>query len=215
MKASRDPSDGEQLQPPLPRQDSLGQTTEPGQTQEDPVLGTCLVFHGRRFWLWGRIAFLILFTLCSLVLAALGESGFRSSLAHNNLILALWPLMLVLSVVFGWGIVLALLDAIGPRYAELRVGDNGFAMTKGGDRADVYWSSVRAIAVDTSFWRQPCVRVTLDHRRAVKRNGQSQVNESLLIRTDLMSLKAQQIAVEMSAARARGHDLCKPSSRDK
>jgi hypothetical protein len=174
----------------------------------DPVLGTYLEFRGRRSWWWRRIALYILFVVCSLIFLALGESGYQPGLPHNALILSLWPLMLPLLVVFGWGLVLALLDGIGPRYVELRVGETGFALTKGKVRRDVSWSSVRAIEIDSSFsfWRPSSVRVTLKHPRGRPRQDQPRPEDSISIRTDLMSLRALEIVSEMSAAHERWHD---------
>jgi hypothetical protein len=86
-----------------------------------------LAFSGRRDWLWRRIFLFVLGTFAAIIFLCLGASGYQSSVPHNNVLLAFWPLGGVLAVVLGLGVVLAIRDAFGPHYVELRIGEQGLS----------------------------------------------------------------------------------------
>lgn len=184
---------------------------EVGRRENDPALGACVTFRDRPELAWFRVVMCLLFVACSLIWVYLGSSGFRTSLPSRNGQLALWPLVVFLSAVFAWGTLLALVDAVGTRCAELRVGEEGFSTTMRGERTDILWSSVRSVERETlsAFWARSGVRVKFLHPRTGQPDGQLQSDDKsrhdLVIRTDFM-LDFRVIAQEMSAARKRWHD---------
>ena len=186
--------------------DSIRPKTEIGFLEDDPVLGRCTVFRGSRSLLWRRIAFLILGVGCSLVMAALGVSGVRGSVTFARWLLALWPLLALLACVLAWGILLALRDAVGPRYSDLRIGENGFAVTRGTERTVTPWSSVRAVKLAPSFWGAWSVRVSLKYPGLAWHKDDTRVSDSFLLRVDLMSVSAREAEALMSRVRNRRKD---------
>jgi hypothetical protein len=185
---------------------------EVGRREEDPVLGACQVFRDRPDWAWRKVAMFLLGVAAGLIWVHLGSSGFDTSLPSRNALLALWPLLVPFSGVMAWGTWLALVDALGPRCAELRVGEEGFATTMRGRRTDLLWSSVRSVEREafSSFWGRFGVRVKFLHAGTMRPDGQFQSNgdqspDDLVFRTDAM-VNSRLIAEEMSAARKRWHD---------
>jgi hypothetical protein len=175
----------------------------------DPELGTCSVYVGNGSWLRRRIGMYLLFLAATAAMTGLGASGYRSSVPHNNLILALWPLGVVVAGVFVVGVLLAVSDALKPRWRELWIGQQGFAVARGRDRTSIRWSSVGAIArVRSMWWLGGAVKVTF------RDAGGRLTSQSLTIRTDLMSLPSSSIVECMAAARGGPRDRPDDASQE-
>ena len=81
------------LPDPAPSRRPPQSPVQHGRESADPVLGRCLAFSGRRDWLWRRIFLFVLGTFAAIIFLCLGASGYQSSVPHNNVLLAFWPLL--------------------------------------------------------------------------------------------------------------------------
>ena len=151
-------------------------------------MGRCLIFHGRLTWASGVLAISLLSEASLALLTYAGATGFEASPTYTHWILSIWPVYPVMALVGLCGISLTLWDALGPRYRELRVGELGLAIKIDDIRTDVLWSYVGKVVVVRTFWGNQYLRVRLKGGKHLSGSGSGE--ESMDIRTDLMSLSA-------------------------
>jgi len=161
------------------------------EEDEDPVLGRCLVFQGRLTWVWGMLAISLVGAACLALLTYAGATGFEASPTYTHWILSIWPVYPLVALVGLCGLPRMLWDALGPRYRELRVGEHGLAIKIDDIRTDVLWSSVAEVIIVRTFWGNQYLRIRL--RGGKHGGGSGSGEESIDIRTDLMSLSAPRI----------------------